>query len=62
MLVTNISIQLDPGEGRRFILPFLVPQAHPNSFTEHLVFGYKRIPGAADRAAFNTYVAEVKQP
>jgi hypothetical protein len=54
--------QLEPEEGRRFMLPILVPEAHPNSFREHLVFGYKRIPGSADTAAFNTYVAEVKQP
>jgi hypothetical protein len=54
--------QLEPGEGRRLMLPILVPQAHPDRFKEHLVFGFKLISGTADTAAFNTYVAEVKQP
>jgi hypothetical protein len=58
---TGQVFDLGPGEGRRLLLPIYVPQAHPDKFVEHFVFGYKRSSPNRATGAYETYVAEVKQ-
>ena len=69
--------ELQGGGYIRFLLPINVPQARPDDFVEHLVFGYRRaVPGDTNtvydtfirrsvpgdtKEAYETYVAEVKR-
>jgi hypothetical protein len=53
--------ELQPGGRIRFLLPIVVPQAHPNDFVEHFVFGYSSPSSGAAQGAYETYVAELKR-